>query len=516
MKYPFAIIMVQAGKKTGINFTDEVCLLKKNGFGYDVEYWLQCNVLRWQFTKLLITSISAQTHYVCRMVRDTSLQVIISRRQILKIALPISVAMIIPNVNFITNNIFLGGLGERELGNAGTTGVYYLILMVSGNGLGNALQVLISRHGGEGNLAAISRVFSQGVRLALQYALAGMLLTWLLAPICLKPFIKPENYSMEIEFLSIRVCGLPFLYLFQCGNAFLIGTLNSRFLLVGMIGEAIINIFFDYVLIYGALSFPQLGFNGAAVASVIAEISGMLIVYIVIFKLGLKKKFHLFANLSYNKEASRSLVKISLPLVAQFSISLITWLVFFILLEGYGERAKAISNTMRNVFGFVGIFMWAFASTTSMMVSNLIGQGLQHKVMQAIKEIMQMSVTATLLLLASLNIFPEYFLGLFGQGPEFTSEAVPVIHIISIGMVGMSIATVWLNAVTGTGQTKMNLLIELSAVICYLAYTYYVMIRWHLSLPMAWTNEFIYWAVIFAISFGYIKNGRWNRPLSKG
>ena len=76
---------------------------------------------------------------------DKNLQVSVTNKQILQIALPISASLIIPNVNFITNNIFLGGLGIKELGNAGITGVYYLILMVGGNGLGNALQAMISR-----------------------------------------------------------------------------------------------------------------------------------------------------------------------------------------------------------------------------------------------------------------------------------------------------------------------------------------------------------------------------------
>ena len=441
---------------------------------------------------------------------DKSLQVKITNRQILKIALPISVALIIPNINFITNNIFLGGLGERELGNAGTTGVFYLILMTSGSGLSSALQVLISRYGGAGNIADINKVFAQGIRIALQFALAGMLLTWFIAPLCLKPFIKPGNFEMEMEFLKIRVCGLPFLYLFQCGNAFLIGTLNSRYMMPGMIGEALMNIFFDYVLIYGALSFPQLGFNGAAVASVIAEFTGLLIVYFVIFKQGLKKKFNLFSDLSYHKTTSRAILKIAAPLVAQFAISLITWLIFFILLENYGDRAKAISNAMRNVFGFVGIFIWAFASTTNAMVSNLIGQGLQNKVIMAINKIMLLSVTATFIMVGALNLFPGSFLQLFGQTDAVVTDAIPVIRIISIGMLGMSIATIWLNAVTGTGKTKMNLFIELAAVICYLIYIYLVMIKFRLSLTMAWTNEFIYWAVIFGIAFWYIKSGKWR------
>ncbi len=445
---------------------------------------------------------------------DKSLQVSITNRQILKIAMPITVALIIPNVNFFTNNIFLGGLGERELGNAGTTGVFYLILMVSGNGLSNALQVLISRHAGEGNIAAIHKVFAQGIRLALQFAFIGMLLTWFIAPLLLRPFISPENFRMEMDFLNIRVCGLPFLYLFQCGNAFLIGSLNSRYIIIGMISEAVINIFFDYVLIYGALKFPALGFNGAAVASVIAEISGMAIVYIVIFRQGLKKKFSLFSDMSRDKTTGRSIINIALPLVAQFSISLVTWLVFFILLENYGERAKAISNAMRNVFGFFGVFLWAFASTTNMMVSNLIGQGSHRKVEEAVYKIMKLSVGGTFIMLGLLNIFPEYFLRLFGQTNEFVTEAIPVIRVISLGMIGMSAATIWLNAVTGTGKTRMNLLIEMSAVICYLIYIYVVMIRMKLSLTMAWTNEFIYWAVIFGISFWYIKSKRWMADMN--
>jgi Na+-driven multidrug efflux pump len=253
-----------------------------------------------------------------------------------------------------------------------------------------------------------------------------------------------------------------------------------------------------------------MGFNGAAVASVIAECAGMAIVYIVIFKKGLKNKFSLFTNFSYDKTTSKSILKIAAPLVLQFAISLITWLVFFILLEAYGEKAKAISNVMRNVFGFVGIFIWAFASTTNAMVSNLIGQGLQNHVVAAINKIMILSITATVIMVGLLNIFPQYFLMMFGQNEAFVQDAIPVIRIISIGMLGMSIGTVWLNAVTGTGKTKMNLLIELVAIICYIIYIYIVMIRLKLSLTMAWTNEFVYWAVILIMAVWYIKSGRWK------
>ena len=441
---------------------------------------------------------------------DTSLQVKTTYRQILKIALPISAALIIPNFNFITNNIFLGTLGEKELGNAGTTGVFYLILMVCGNGLSTALQSIISRRAGEGNTKELNIVFTQGFRLALIFAFAGIFLTWFIAPMCLRPFVKPQNFDQVISFLKIRVWGLPFLYLFQCGNAFLIGTLNSKYMMIGTIGEALLNIFLDYAFIFGAFSFPQLGFNGAAVASVIAEISGMAIVYIVIFKQGIKTTFNLFSDFSYHKKTSQAILKISGPLVLQFAASLITWLIFFIVLEDYGERAKAISNAMRNIISTMGVFIWAFASTTNTMVSNLIGQKSEHKVLFIIKRIMLLSVSFTLILITLLNLFVQKFLSLYAQTPGFVQDATPVIRIVTLGMLAMSISVVWLNAVTGTGKTKMNLFIEILAIIFYLLHVYFIMIKWKLSLTMAWTNELIYWCVIFSIAYWYIKSEKWK------
>jgi MATE family multidrug resistance protein len=441
---------------------------------------------------------------------NTNLRVSVTNRQILQIALPISVSLIIPNVNFITNNIFLGGLGIKELGNAGITGVYYLVLMIGGNGVGNALQAIISRKGGENKPEEIHIVFAQGIRIVLCFAFGGMLFTWFIAPLCLQPFIQPENFRQEMDFLRIRMWGLPFLYLFQAGNAFLVGTLNSRFLVVGTIGQAVINIFFDYSLIYGALSFPQLGFNGAAVASVIAEIAGMIIVYVVIFRMGLKKKFNLFNNFRYNKVYSRVVLKISAPLVLQFVLSTVTWLVFFILLEQYGDRAKAISNAMRNIFGLMGIMIWAFASTSNTMISNLIGQGLSNKVVPAVNKIMLLSLGTTLCMLAVLNIFPYHFLGLFRQDASFVREALPVVRVVSLGMIMMSIAAVWLNAVTGTGKTKMNLLIEVAAIALYLLYTFTIVKKLKLSLAIVWSNELVYWLPIFLISFWFIRKGSWK------
>src|SRR5574338_235163 len=99
-----------------------------------------------------------------------------SYRSILNLALPISLSMVVPQINFITNNIFLGGLGEQALAVAGITGVYYLVFAVIGNGINNGLQALISRRAGQNLPKEIGRIFFHGIWVALAVSAVGILL----------------------------------------------------------------------------------------------------------------------------------------------------------------------------------------------------------------------------------------------------------------------------------------------------------------------------------------------------
>jgi MATE family multidrug resistance protein len=442
-------------------------------------------------------------------IKDLKVQV--NNKQILSIALPITLAIIIPQINMLTNSMFLGNLSTEALGNAGITGVFYLIFAVAGNGLNNGLQSVFSRYAGGDNTNAFKTILAQAIRISLQLAVTGILITWFIAPFILQQVADPKAYPQEINFLKIRILGLPFLYMFQMGNAFLVASLNSRYLMIGFIAEASINILLDYLLIYGHWGLPAMGFNGAALASVIAEAVGFLVMVLVLYKTGLKKHYGLLSTFSYDKTTTKEIIGISTPLIVQYVISVTTWLVFFIFIEAlHDQTAKAISNTMRNVFGLTGVFVWAFAGTCNVMVSNLMGQKREDKVIIAINRIMLWSFALCSVMCLLVNIFPEIFFGLFGQGKEFIEEGIPVIRMVSTGLLIMSIANIWLNGVTGTGKTKVNLMIEIIAITVYMVYTWIFMKIHYISLTIAWSNELIYWTTIFTLSFFFLKSGKWK------
>ena len=439
------------------------------------------------------------------------LQVQTSYRSILGIALPISLSMLVPQINFIINNIFLGTLGEQELASAGITGVYYLIFAVIGNGLNNGLQALIARRAGQNLPKEIGKLFYHGIWVALAVSLLGIAVTYIAAPYILRSVLHSSAIAAQvIDFLFIRILGLPFLYLYVMRNALLVGTNQTRLLVWGTLAEALINVLFDYTLIYGHFGFPALGFNGAAYASIMAEAGGLVVISVAVHAKGLHKSFAFLEGMKWDFKTAKLILVQSTPLIAQYAISIISWEYFYILIEHHGEQALAISNTMRNIFGLFGIFAWSLAATTNTMVSNLIGQERIDEVLPLIWRIVKLSIVISVCVLVAFNTFPEVFLSIYSQGDDFIDAAIPVIRIVSVALLLMSVGTIWLNAVTGTGNTVVNLIIEGITIVMYCLYVYFVLEYWQLPITWGWASEWVYWLSMLSMSFIYMQSGKWR------
>ena len=449
------------------------------------------------------------------MASGEQLKLNTSYGQILQMALPISFAILVPQFNFLINSIFLAQLGEGFIGASGITGVYYLIFSVIGFGLNNGLQALISRRAGQDRIKEIGALFTQSIYTTMSIALFGIFITYTVAPYIFENFTDPGLSTKAMGFLSIRIWGLPFLYLYQMRNALLVGTNQSKLLIWGTLAETIANVVLDYGLIFGNLGLPALGFNGAAYASVCAEFIGMAVVFAIISGKGMSKKFGLFSSMRFDWSTTKSILIQSSPLVLQYAISIISWEFFFILVSHDGTLALDISQLMRLVFGFCGIFIWAFAATANTMVSNIIGQGMQSSVLPLIKRIILLSAGSSLLIFLPLQLFTREILSLFNQNEAFLTLGEPVLRIVAFAILLMSVATICLNSVTGTGNTRINLMIEIITIILYCIYIYMVMHVYNLPITWGWGSEWLYWSSILIMSLTYLLSGKWNNDRSR-
>ena len=236
----------------------------------------------------------------------------------------------------------------------------------------------------------------------------------------------------------------------------------------------------------------------------------MIVIFAVIHLRGIGRDLQLYTHWKFSSAHFRLILVQSIPLIVQYSFSILCWLFFYTLIEHHGQLDLAISNTMRNLFGIFGVVIWAFGSATVAMVSNIIGQGREDQVMGLAWKIVKLCLPFPILMVTLLNLFPGLFLSIYGQSAGFTQAAVPVIRVISVALVLMSFGRIWLNTVVGTGRSKASLVIELGTLVFYCLYSYLVLERWRMSIVWGWLSEILFWVLIFVFSYGYMRSGRWK------
>lgn len=438
-------------------------------------------------------------------------KVSVTNSNIIRLALPISLAMVIPLLNDLTNNFFLGKVGVRELAVSGVSGIFYLALSMVGYGLSNGIQVQLSRRAANLDYSGITRLFINGALLTVLLALSLMMLSLWLAPIIFGLTMhNPDHVFLSINYLYIRVWGLPFLMLSQLANAFYIATSRSKYLMAGSVVTTFTNIILDYLLIFGNFGFPEMGLEGAATASVGAEIGGFLIMYGLFYMNRLYRSFPVHEHFELDIKQCQRMLRISAPLILQYFFSIGGWLVFFIYVEHLGERELAASQILRSLFRIVSVSTWAFAATCNTMVSNIIGQGRQKEVLGLVHKVAKISLLATGVICAIMLLSARFYLSLFTSDTQLIELALPSLRVITVATLIMSLGTVSFNAVVGTGKTTINLLIETACVITYLIYCYIFIERMHSPLYVAWLSEFVYWSTLLVISYAYLRKGKWR------
>ena len=453
------------------------------------------------------------------MATPQSVKIENSYRNILQLALPIGISILIPQLNLLTNTLFLGAytpslgaLTTRELlGASGIAGIYYLTLVMIGYGLVAGLLMFMSRKAGEEDVPGMGKLFSTGFWLCLSLVAGLILLSVGLTPLLFKMAIHDEAIRLTaLSFIQIRYWGLPFVILYQLSNSLFIASGQSKRIIVGSIVQTIVNILFDYLLIFGVGVFPEMGLNGTALASILSEAAYMLVGFGMIFT---GKTFTAYKINIWQRPDLDQMKLIffkSFPLIFQNFLSIGAWEVFFLYIEHLGKAESAVSQILRSVFGVVGVAAWALASTCNSMVSNLIGQGQSDEVIPLIKKIVFVSFSVAFVLGIAIFLFPAWFLGLMTHDEGLVKTGAVSMRIVVMATWMLSVSTICFHGVVGTGNTKMNMVFEIVAILFYLIYVTIVVEVMHLSLAYAWASEFVYWLALFVMSAWYLKRGTWR------
>ena len=141
------------------------------------------------------------------------------------------------------------------------------------------------------------------------------------------------------------------------------------------------------------------------------------------------------------------------------------WLLglsFFIAIERLGQRELAIANIVRSIYIVMLIPVQALSTTTNSLVSNLIGAGGIAHVIRLIWRIARMSFFIMIVCVAIVVLLPSMLCFRFHTNEQaLLVESVPSLYVIAVAMVIASVANVYFNAISGTGNTQAALILEM-------------------------------------------------------
>lgn len=433
-----------------------------------------------------------------------------SYKKIWTITYPVLISLLMEHMIGITDTAFMGRVGETELGASAIASVYYMVLYMLGFGFSIGAEIIMARRNGERQYRSIGNIFFQGTIMLMMIAVVVLILSYTVSPPLLKMIISsPGIYDATISYTELRIWGLFFSLLSCMFRAFYMATTRTRILTLNGIVMVLSNIVLNYILVFGKFGFPAMGIAGAAIGSTIAEIISVLF-FVLYTRLRTDyRKYGMFRFTRMSPMIQKQIFKVSSWTTVQYFISMSIWLFFFIAIERLGERPLAISNIVRNVSSMFYMLVSAFASTGTAIVSNLMGKNKAKEVLPVCGRIMKMCALTILPFFIVAMLFPSTIMSIFTDDAALIESAIPAMRVMLVSYFFNVPAYVLFLAISGTGNTRHALFIEIISICTYAAYVTLMAVWLRADIALCWTSDTLYGILLFVTSYLYLKRSNW-------
>lgn len=433
-----------------------------------------------------------------------------SYRQLLTLAFPILLGMIMEQLIGLTDTIFLGRVGEVEQGAAAPAGVLYITLFMVGLGFTVGGQIVMSRRNGEGRYEEVGRVFYHCL-LFLLFAAAGLfVLARCFVDDLLSVAMSNEAVAAAaVSYLNWRVVGFFFAFTDLLFRAFYVSTLNTKTLTINSLVVVVSNVVFNYLLIFGHFGLPALGIQGAAIGSVLAEAVSLIFYVFYTRKTVDLKKYGLSRLPKIDLPLLRHVWKLSSWTMLQDVVSHGAWLLFFLAVEHLGESQLAAANIIRNISALGFMTIVAVGVTTSTLVGNLMGEGEARAVRPLLRQSMRLGYFVYLPFALLVTAFPDTILWVFTDEVSLQEMArLPLLCMLGSNLFCVP-AYIYMRGVSATGNTKTAFAAEMVALAVYVVYVCVAIFHYRVPLWACTLCEYIYYAMIALVCGAYLRWGRW-------
>ncbi len=380
---------------------------------------------------------------------------------LVSMSVPMMLSMLIQSLYNIVDSIYVSRLGTDALTAVSLAYPLQNAIVSIAVGVGVGITSAISIYLGAGDQEKADRAATLGIALTVfhcvLFILAGIFVT--------KPFLSlftddPSILSDACDYTYIVLC-LSFGSLLQIAFEKIFQAVGQmKITMYLLIAGCVINIILDPILIFGLLGFPALGVTGAAIATVIGQISAFLL-YIVVY---IRKSYavHIrLRHLKFDRKLIAQIYSVGIP-------SSIMMLLPSVLISVLNRILAAFSDTYVAVLGVyyklqTFIYMPANGIVQGMrpVIGYNYGAGENARVRSTIRY--GLACTAAIMAVGTLLalFMPGQIFSLFDADPELLSAGVTALRIICLGFLVSSVGVISCGTFEALGNGRSSLIISL-------------------------------------------------------
>lgn len=437
--------------------------------------------------------------------------------EFLKIAFPLIISTGAIAIQSFIARFFLAWHSQEAFAASLPAGTLNYSIMSIFIGTLTYVDVFISQYYGKKDYKAIGPAVWQSFHLSFLGALILLVISFFSNEIFSFIGHAPEIAAEEAKYFQILCYSALPAFATAALSGFYAGRGKTKVVLYVNIIAILVNILFDYLLIFGNFGFPELGIKGAAVASIIASSTSMLL-FILLITSKKNNKIYKTRTLKPDFAFIKRLIKFGFPNGVQFFFDMSGFTFFILIIGTLGTIELSATNIALNINHLTFMPLVGCGITTSILVGQYLGRNKASISQMCVQTAMHLVYAYVTIIILAYIFIPELFIYPFTKGDEgliiekIKPIAINLLRFVALYSIFDPLNIIFSSAIKGAGDTAyvMKLLI-ISSIFILVIPMYFIISKFQLGLYVGWSVMVVY-ATILALAF-YLryKTNKWKK-----
>lgn len=385
---------------------------------------------------------------------------------IFSMALPAMVSMIINALYNIVDSIFVAQYSQSALAAVSLVFPLQTLVVAIGVGTGVGVNSLISRRLGEKRQLHADSAAEHGIALSIIGGIVFLVLGFGLSGVFVSAFGATEEVSVQaVQYSHIAVGLSIFVMISMMCEKVQQSTGNMIIPMLQGLTGAIVNIILDPLMIFGIGPFPEMGVAGAALATVIGQIFGMLIGLWGVFKHQKVLKLNM-RKFKWRLQTVKDIYRVGLPGIVMQSITSVMTAGMNGILIGFSQTAVNVLAVYFKLQTFVFMPVFGLNQGALPVMGYNYGARNKKRLFGAYRIALGTAVAIMLLGFVLFQLFPEPMLMMFvdrtdaAAMQEMLDTGVPALKTISLSFVGAAFGIINSTVFQATARGLNSLIVS--------------------------------------------------------